>query len=135
MQNKTETETISKELNQKQLRVIPFMVAAKDIESGCRAAGISTTCYYDWMKNCPAFAEELDRQRNNLITDAMSKLRSGVGRSVDRLLELVNSESEEIARKSATSIIEMVLKLRESEEVEQRIESIEKIVLERRSYR
>jgi hypothetical protein len=49
-------------------------------------------------------------------------------------LELVNSESEEIARKAATSVIEMVLKLRESEEVEQRLESIEKIVLERRSY-
>lgn len=135
MQNKAETETISKELNQKQLRVIPFMVAAKDIESGCRAAGISTTCYYDWMKNCPAFAEELDRQRNNLISDAMTKLRGGIGAAVDKLISLVHSESEEIARKSATSIIEMVLKLRESEEVEQRIESIEKIILERRSYR
>jgi hypothetical protein len=67
MQNQLGTEINGKELNQKQLRVIPFMVAAKDIESGCRAAGISTTCYYDWMKNCSAFSEELDRQRNNLI--------------------------------------------------------------------
>ena len=135
MQNKTETETIGKELNQKQLRVIPFMVAAKDIESGCRSAGISTTCYYDWLRNCPAFAEEIDRQRDQLITDAMTKLRHGIGKAVDKLITLVDSESEEIARKAATTIVEMSLKMRESEEIESRIESIERIVLERRSYR
>ncbi len=130
-----ETEINGRELTQKQLRVIPFMIAAKDIESGCRAAKISTTCFYDWTRNCPAFVAELDRQRSNLITDAMQKLKQGINGAVDKLLMLINSESEEIARKASTSIIEMVLKLRENEELEQRIESIEQIVLERRTYR
>jgi hypothetical protein len=134
MPNEANSETNGQELNEKQLRAIPYLLSGKDTENACRAANISTTTFYNWMRN-PVFSEELDRQRNLLISDAMTKLRGGIGAAVDKLLALVHSESEEIARKSATSIIEMVLKLRESEEVEQRLESIEKIVLERRSYR
>ncbi|MBP7232195.1 MAG: hypothetical protein KBA28_09710 [Syntrophaceae bacterium] len=135
MGKQLETETNGKELNQKMLRVIPFMVAAKDVESGCRSAGISTTCFYDWFRNCPAFSEELERQRGQVITDAMTRLKQGITSAVDRLIELVGSENEEVSRKASTSIVEMALKLREDEELTQRIESIEKIVLERRIYR
>jgi hypothetical protein len=134
MRKEANSETNGQQLNEKQLRAIPYLLSGKDIENACRAANISTTTFYNWLRN-PIFKKELDKQRTNLITDAMTKLRSGVGAAVDRLLALVHSESEEIARKSATSVIEMVLKLRESEEVEQRLESIEKIILERRSYR
>jgi hypothetical protein len=134
MRKEANLETNGQQLNEKQLRAIPYLLSGKDVENACRAANISTTTFYNWLRN-PIFKKELDKQRTNLITDAMTKLRSGVGAAVDRLLALVHSESEEIARKSATSVIEMVLKLRESEEVEQRLESIEKIILERRSYR
>jgi hypothetical protein len=134
MRKEANSETNGQQLNEKQLRAIPYLLSGKDVENACRAANISTTTFYNWLRN-PIFKKELDKQRTNLITDAMTKLRSGVGAAVDRLLALVHSESEEIARKSATSVIEMVLKLRESEEVEQRLESIEKIILERRSYR
>jgi len=134
MRKEANSETNGQQLNEKQLRAIPYLLSGKDVENACRAANISTTTFYNWLRN-PIFKKELDKQRTNLITDAMTKLRSGVVAAVDRLLALVHSESEEIARKSATSVIEMVLKLRESEEVEQRLESIEKIILERRSYR
>lgn len=134
MRKEANSEKNGQQLNEKQLRAIPYLLSGKDVENACRAANISTTTFYNWLRN-PIFKKELDKQRTNLITDAMTKLRSGVVAAVDRLLALVHSESEEIARKSATSVIEMVLKLRESEEVEQRLESIEKIILERRSYR
>ena len=134
MKNELEITRNGQEINPKQKRAIAFLVAAKDIESGCRAAGISTTTYYDWMKN-PVLAEAIDIQRNTLITDAMQRLRQGIGAAVDKLIALVKSENEEVARKASTSIVEIALKMRESEEIEDRIESIEKIVLERRTYR
>ena len=134
MKNELENTRNGQEINSKQKRAIAFLVAAKDIESGCRAAGISTTAYYDWMKN-PVFAEAIDIQRNTLITDAMQRLRQGIGAAVDKLIALVKSENEEVARKASTSIVEIALKMRESEEIEDRIESIEKIILERRTYR
>ena len=65
----------------------------------------------------------------------MQRLRQGIGAAVDKLIALVKSENEEVARKASTSIVEIALKMRESEEIEDRIESIEKIVLERRTYR
>ena len=134
MKNELEITRNGQEINPKQKRAIAYLVAAKDIESGCRAAGISTTTYYDWIKN-PVFADAIDTQRNYLITEAMQRLRQGIGAAVDKLLALVNSENEEVARKASTSIVEIALKMRESEEIEDRIESIEKIILERRTYR
>lgn len=134
MKNELETTRNGQDINQKQKRAVAFLVAAKDIESGCRAAGISTTTYYDWIKN-PVFADAIDTQRNYIINEAMQRLRQGIGAAVDKLLALVNSDNEEVARKASTSIVEIALKMRESEEIEDRIESIEKIVLERKTYR
>ena len=134
MKNELETTRNGQDINQKQKRAVAFLVAAKDIESGCRAAGISTTTYYDWIKN-PVFADAIDTQRNYIINEAMQRLRQGIGAAVDKLLALVNSDNEEVARKASTSIVEIALKMRESEEIEDRIESIEKIILERRTYR
>ncbi|HRS97117.1 MAG TPA: hypothetical protein P5040_02955, partial [Smithella sp.] len=67
MKNELEIIGNGQEINTKQKRAIAYLVAAKDIESGCRAAGISTTTYYDWIKN-PVFADAIDTQRNYLIT-------------------------------------------------------------------
>ena len=134
MKNELETTRNGQEINPKQKRAIAFLVAAKDIESGCRAAGISTTTYYDWIKN-PDFADAIETQRSYIITEAMQRLRHGIGTAVDKLIALVNSDNEEVARKASTSIVEIALKMRESEEIEDRIECIEKIILERRTYR
>jgi transposase-like protein len=135
MQNIADSKNISKTLKERQQRVLPIILSAKSIEAGCREAGISSTCFRDWLNEYPEFKQALEDGRSQLVTDAMQRLRQGIGKAVDKLLVLVDSENEEVSRKASTSIVEMALKLREDEEITERIESIEKIVLERRSYR
>jgi hypothetical protein len=124
-----------KGLNDKQRRIIPFIIGAKDVENGCKAAGVSTVAYYSWLRDSPEFADAIATARNELIADSMQRLRQGISKAIDKLLLLVDSQNEEVSRKASTSIVEMALRLREDEEITERIESIEKIVLERRSYR
>ncbi len=56
-------------------------------------------------------------------------------KAVDKLETLLNSESEEIARKAANSIIEYSLKWAESDDLESRLDEVESLVLQRKTYR
>lgn len=133
MSDMQETEILSKEITEKQRRAIPFLVAAKDIESGCKSAGITTTCFYTWIKD-DTFSKSLQAARNEFITDAMNTLKSHVGQAVDELAKLLASKNEEIRRKSANNIIELSLRWHEAGEIEDRLEQIERIIIERRTY-
>lgn len=134
MSNLTETERNGQEVTEKQRRAIPFLIAAKDVESGCRNAGITTTCFYTWCRD-DAFSGALQAARNEFVTDAMNTLKSHVGKAVDELAKLLASKNEEIRRKAANNIIELSLRWHEAGEIEDRLEEIERIIIERRSYR
>jgi microsomal dipeptidase-like Zn-dependent dipeptidase len=129
-----EIERNGQELTEKKRRAIPFLVAAKDIESGCKSAGITTTCFYAWVKD-DTFSKALQAARNEFITDAMNTLKSHVGKAVDELAKLLASKNEEIRRKAANNIIELSLRWHEAGEIEDRLEQIERIIVERRTYR
>lgn len=121
-------------LTDNQLRVIPFIVAAPSIEQGCREANISTTIFYRWLRE-PTFAAELKATRDAVVSDAMDNLKQHVTKAVDELAKLLDSQSENIRRKAASDIISFVTKWRELGEIEGRLESIERLVLERRTYK
>lgn len=121
-------------LDDRQRRVIPFIVAAPTIEEGCRRAEITTTCFYAWLRD-PAFAQELRATRDAVVSDAMDNLKQHVTKAVDELAKLLDSQSENIRRKAASDIISFVTKWRELGEIEGRLESIERLVLERRTYK
>ena len=131
--NKTEKGNIGKELTPRQIRAIPYLIGAPSVEAGCRNAGITDTCYYSWMQN-PSFAGALAEARETLVADQMEKLRSSVGTAIDQLIALVNSKNEETRRKACNDVIALALRWREMCEVDQRLETIEKIILERRTY-
>lgn len=134
MSNKSDSGIIGQEITEKKKRAIPFLVAGKDIETGCKDAGITTTCFYTWMKD-DSFSNALQAARNEFINDAMEKLKRHVGTAVDQLAKLLNSKNEEVRRKTANNIIELSLRWREAGEIESRLEEIERIIIERRTYR
>lgn len=134
MSNKTDSERLSQEITEKQRRAIPYLVAAKDVESGCREAKITTTTYYDWIRN-NNFETALQAARNEIINGAMLTLKSHVGQAVDELAKLLASSNEEIRRKTANNIIELSLRWHEAGAIETRLEEIERIIIERRTYK
>jgi len=119
----------------KQARAIPHIIKAKSIEAGCRDAGISKTLFYQWLKKSQPFAQEYKRQRDMLFDEAMSSLQASIGKAVDTLTGLLDSNSESLRRAVANDILGHIFKIKELQDLEDRLESIERIVLERKTYR
>jgi hypothetical protein len=121
------------QLTERQRRTLPFLVSCKNIKEACREAKISHETYYAWL-DVPAFRNELNRLRNYAMSEGLQQLRDSVTQASQKLIALLDSESEETRRKAACNILEFSLKIQELGELEERLVSIERIILEKRSY-
>jgi hypothetical protein len=121
------------QLSQKQQRLIPFVCSAHTVEEGCRRAGVSTVTFYEYLKD-PVFSGELKKARESAVCEAMENLKSATTKAVDQLVALLDSVDENVRRRASVDILTFVTKWRELNEVESRLESIERVVLERRTY-
>ncbi len=130
--NQTETG-INSNLPEKQRRLIPYIVNAHTIEQACRDAGVTTTTFYAYLKD-PAFASELRKARDSAVAEAMDTLKNATTKAVTELVALLDSDDENIRRRTSVDILTFVTKWREFNEIEDRLKSIEKIVVERRTY-
>jgi hypothetical protein len=121
-------------LSVKQARVIPLILRARSVEAGCAEAGISKTLFYRWVKT-PGFANEYRRQRDVLIDEAMDALKASVHKAVDTLTGLLESQNDIVRRGAANDILQHIWKVRELQDLENRLETVERLVLERKTYR
>lgn len=133
MTNLQEKTDSNKKLTERQRRCLPFLISCKNVTEGCRSAGITTECFYTWLEQ-PTFKAELNRLRNAAMNEGLQQLRDAVTQASRKLIELLDSEVEETRRKAACNILEFSLKIEELQEIEGRLESIESLVLERRTY-
>jgi hypothetical protein len=124
----------NKNLTERQRRCLPHLISCKNLTEGCRSAGITTECFYTWLEQ-PSFKAELYKLRNAAMSEGLQQLRDAVTHASMKLIELLESSTEETRRKAACNILEYSLKIEELREIDSRLESIERLVLERRIYR
>lgn len=117
----------------KQAKTIPHILRAKNVEAGCLDAGISKTLFYQWLKE-PEFAREYERQRGVLIDEAMESLKASVGKAVNTLTGLLDSSSESMRRSVSNDILNHIMKMKELQDMEARLRSLERVVLERKTF-
>jgi len=123
------------ELTTKQRLVIPFLLAAPSIEDGCKRAGVSKAAVYEWLKN-DAFRQELKRQRDEVIAQALDSLKANIAKATKTLVKHLGSRHDNISIRAAERIIEFAQKALEHEEFERRIEALEaKLGQQRPAYR
>lgn len=111
-------------LTNRQLRVIPHLLAAPSVEEGCRNARVNKTTVYAWLKEEP-FREELRRQREEVVRAALETLKANTAKATETLVKLLDSDKEGIQARAAEDIIEFTQKAIELEELERRIAAIE----------
>lgn len=121
-------------LNPRQLKTIPLLIGCDTVEEAARKAGIARGTLHGWLKN-EEFQKAVSTARNKLLDKAMHKLMSLSMKAVITLEGLLNAESEAVRRAAANDVLGHVLKYRELSEIEERLETVEKIVLERRTYK
>jgi hypothetical protein len=122
-------ETRSDSLTAQQIRAIPILVQAPTVEEGAKRAGKSKTTIYKWLRQ-PAFRQELNRQKNELMDVALENLKSSVEKAVQVLTALLGSDNETTRRYVANDVLSHALKAKEIQEFEQRLKIIEQHVLE-----
>ncbi|MCH7912984.1 MAG: hypothetical protein IH856_08095 [Deltaproteobacteria bacterium] len=115
---------VKEQLSDKQLRVIPHLLAAPSIEEGCKQAKVARATVYEWLKS-EAFRDELKRHREEIVTGALETLKANVTKATGTLVGLLDSQNESIRHRTAKDIIEFTLRSAENENLEARIEALE----------
>jgi len=115
---------VKEQLSDKQLRVIPHLLAAPSIEEGCKQAKVAKATVYEWLKS-ESFRDELRRHREEIVTGALETLKANVTKATGTLVELLDSQNETIRHRTAKDIIEFTLRTTEDEGLEARIEALE----------
>ena len=112
-------------LTKKKLKAIALIIEAKNITAGVKKAGVSKTTFYEWLKD-PEFKAEFVRQRQELIDLALNELKTSTSEAVNVLRELLKAEGESVRLRTAKTILENVLKSIEIENLEKRVEELER---------
>jgi hypothetical protein len=121
-------------LNNRQLKAIPILIGCDSVEDAARKTGVAKGTLYSWMKE-EEFNLAVTSARKKLLEKAMNKLTNVTMKAVITLEKLLDAESESVRRAAANDVLGHVLKYRELTEFEDRLETVEKIVLERRTYK
>lgn len=77
----------------------------------------------------------MEATRNEVITQGIQTLKGGVTRAIDQLLSLIEDQNKLIRIRACEQVVSFFLKVRELDELEGRLETIERIILERKTYR
>jgi Mg2+ and Co2+ transporter CorA len=104
-----------------------LIAAAKSVEEGCRAAGITAQTWYNWLKDAP-FKAEVDRQREAVTTEALDRLKGSVRVAVECLRSLLDVDEKSIRLKACGEVLDYFMKAREIEGIERRLDEIERIM-------
>lgn len=115
-------------LSHAQARALPSLLSARTIEEGCRAARVSRQCFYNWMKQ-EAFREEFRRRRSSIVSLAMETLKGSAGEAAEKLSAMMSKEEGPLLRRVCRDVIDLNLKIREIEEIEVRVERLEKQIM------
>jgi hypothetical protein len=115
------------ELSGRQLRVIPYLLAAPSIEEGCKRARVAKATVYGWLKQ-GEFRDELYGRRREIVELAIETLKGNVTKAAQTLVKHLDSDKETISIRAAESIIEFAQRAIEVEELEQRIGALEKTI-------
>jgi len=129
----TPKQTEANGLTRKQREAIPHLIGARSLEEGCRRAKLAKTTLFKWLKE-EAFREALERTREEVISEALGRLKASITQAVDGLIQLMVAEEKSIRLRACQTVLDFVLRAREIEEVSERLTRVERVVFERRTY-
>jgi len=124
----------NEKLTNRQILAISQIIASSTLEDARKKARISKGTLYVWLKE-EAFKAELKRQRDEVVNEALERLKSALTKAVTGMIDLMDSPRPDLRRWVYKDIIEYALKSIELESIEQRLDKIERVILERKSYK
>jgi hypothetical protein len=117
-------------LSRRQLKAIPFIVSSSTYTEGCQKAQINKTTLYKWLKQ-PEFKAELDRQRDEITSEAFNTLTNNLTKAVETLTSLLDNQDDRLKRLTAKDIIDFIIRHKENEDLDRRLTEVEKCLASR----
>jgi hypothetical protein len=118
----------------RQQKLIISMLSHSTVEQAYEAVQVSRSTCYRWLQD-EKFASALEKARSSVVNEGLAALKNSTGKAVQTLTELLDSDSEHVRLKASEALLKMVVRIREVKEVEDRLEGLERIILERRIYK
>lgn len=119
---------MAKSLTRKQKIAIPLILSAKTLKEGLELAKVGKSTYYRWMED-PIFVEAFDKERRQVVDKAYLSLERAMGKSVEELVKLIDSQNESLRRRVCVDIltlhthhVEVSELAKEIERIKQRLE-------------
>jgi hypothetical protein len=94
------------------------------VEASAKAAGISVATAHRRLAD-PGFRQRVDTARDEMVSRAVARLSATSTLAADTLRELLKARSETVRLGACRAILEVGAKLRETEELAQRIAALE----------
>jgi len=118
-------------LSRNQERVIAALLNHTSVAKAVDAAGIGEVTIYRWLKN-DGFNSAYRDARRQVVQQGIVKIQKSIAAAVDTLTAIMeDNEAPASSRVSAAkTIIEIGIRATEMEQLEERIEDLEKIVKE-----
>jgi transposase-like protein len=112
-------------LSPKQIDTLSHILGAKSYDEACRQAGITRVTLYKWLKE-PSFKSELDDLHDQLLSEAVDRLKKSATKAVDVLDNLLlRDDCPAVQRAAANDILNQLAKFKEILEFKQRLETVE----------
>ncbi len=111
-------------LTDRQIKVLPYIVASSTYSEGCKRAKVSRKTFYRWLDD-PAFRSVLETQQKALAARALGMLAQNVTQAVERLASLVNDDDKRLGRMASKDLLEYHAKYVELQDIESRLQAVE----------
>ena len=122
MNKKTDAEP---KLTERQRKAIPSIVSSPTYTRGCKKAKINKATLYEWLK-VPEFKAELDRQRDEVASEAFGVLTQSLTKAVETLVGLLDNKDDRLKRLTAKDLVSFVIQHKENEDLDKRLTEVEK---------
>jgi hypothetical protein len=117
----------------KQEQLIAALLSHPTIEAAAKSVGISDATAWRWMKT-PEFQAAYRQARREAMRQTTARLQEAAAEAVDALREVQRTGESESARVSAArTILDQAIKAADLEDVQMRLEALEKALTERRA--
>ena len=104
--------------------LVAALAAGATKQEAARLAGVGERTIYRRLED-PDFRRRVDQARSELVTQAVGRLADASAAAVTTLRALLGADSESVRLGACRAILDLGLKLRESEELERRIAALE----------
>ena len=118
---------ISPKLSPKKQRAIIALLEQPSIQKAATVAGIGETTLHRWL-NDKAFKDSFRAAKQQIVTQAISRLQSISGKAVTALVDILDDKNHPPSTRvtAAKAVLEMATKFIEIQDLQHRLEEIEK---------